>query len=78
MDKNTLNIKNTFKDRTTKKPKQYREKNLLKPMVQNNEPDSIMQFNVRTDLEKDKKVRPKKIFQNYTPPKGIKTKKSTK
>ena len=41
MDKNNLNIKNTFKDRTTKKPKQYREKNLLKPMVQNNEPDSI-------------------------------------
>lgn len=77
MDKNTLNIKNTFKDRTQKKPKQYSEKNLLKPMVQNNEPDSIMQFNVRTDLDKDKKVRPKKIFQDYVPPNKKKLKKST-
>jgi hypothetical protein len=65
---NNMAKKKDIRDRRQKHPKQYAEKKLLKPVVENNKPDSIMQFNVRTDVENDKKVRPKKIFQNYVPP----------
>tara|TARA_R110000803_G_scaffold34301_3_gene74963 strand:- start:3649 stop:3882 length:234 start_codon:yes stop_codon:yes gene_type:complete len=54
-----------------KHPKQYREKKLIKPVVDPYGISSIdhLQFKIRSDVEKDKKVRPIKVFQNYNPPK---------
>ena len=59
-----------------KHPKQYREKKLIKPVVDPYGISAIdhIQFQVRTDVEKDKKVRPVKVFKDYNPPKKVKKK----
>jgi len=60
-------------------PKQYREKKLIKPVADpyGNNSNAIehFQFKVRTDVEKDKKIRPAKVFQNYVPPTNVSKKK---
>tara|TARA_R110000787_G_scaffold3291_1_gene13065 strand:- start:17914 stop:18162 length:249 start_codon:yes stop_codon:yes gene_type:complete len=58
------------KPQKQKLPKQYREKKLIKPVVDPYGISSIdhLQFQVRTDVEKDKKVKPIKVFKDYNPP----------
>ena len=49
---------------------------IMKDVKNNNTPDSDLQFNVIKSLEQEKRINPKKVFQQYTPPKNkIKVKK---
>ena len=44
----------------------------LKPVFDNSTPCSDLQFQVKKDVDNDKKVRPATIFQGYKKPKKIK------
>ena len=55
-------------DKRQKVPKQYREKKLLKTAENHGKCDSELQFNVKKDVENDKKTRPQKIFKGYKKP----------
>ena len=55
--------------------KQTTEK-YLKSVKDNGSPCSDLQFNVKADIERDKRVRPVKVFEGYKPP--TKVKKSNK
>ena len=41
----------------------------LKSVKDNGSPCSDLQFNVKADIERDKRVRPVKVFEGYKPPK---------
>ena len=60
----------------TKTPKQYKEKKLIKPVLDPYGISSInhLQFKVRRDVENNKKIKPKTVFDGYTPPSKMKKK----
>lgn len=43
---------------------------IMKPVQSNGKPDTPLQFNVIKSLEAEKKIQPKKVFQNYNQPKN--------
>ena len=47
-----------------------------KPVENNGMPDAPLQFNVKKDVEEDKKIKPKEVFDGYKdkPKKGSKVK----
>ena len=47
-------------------------KKILKPVEDNSTPCSDLQFQVKKDVENDKKVRPSTIFEGYKKPKKLK------
>ena len=47
-------------------------KKILKPVEDNSTPCSDLQFQVKKDVENDKKVKPSKIFEGYKKPKKSK------
>jgi hypothetical protein len=56
------------------KNKAPKTKLTMKPVVTNNTPQSELQFPVLKRIESEKRQNPKKVFQNYHPPKNIKRK----
>jgi len=51
-----------------KNPKQPKEAQIIKPVADQSGLKGELQYNIKVALEKDKKIKPVKVFENYTPP----------
>ena len=59
-----------------KNPKQPKEAQVIKPVADQSGLKGELQFKVKPSIEKEKKIKPVKVFENYTPPKKNKYTKS--
>ena len=57
------------------KNKPPKTKLVMKPVLNNNTPQSDLQYPVLKRIESEKRQNPKKVFQNYSAPKNIPKKK---
>jgi hypothetical protein len=43
----------------------HKKSNIMKPVMNNGNCDSPLQFNVKKSVEENKKVKPKQVFDGY-------------